>query len=176
MGTRHLLGASAGQRQKGEEEKQSERWVSSQLARRSIERRGEVSAVLVSALLTSPPRSWLFPCRNKASAPTQGVTDVSAAPSEKAAGPQSRTSGAFSLGSRASGPSGAVQRVERFDNRASEPKKWDTASEWKPRSFAKHMPAAPAAPAVGGPPVGLGGPGNLAALNKKAPKARRGES
>ena len=28
-------------------------------------------------------------------------------------------------------------------------------------------PAAPAAPAVGGPPVGLGGPGNLAALNKK---------
>ena len=30
------------------------------------------------------------------------------------------------------------------------------------------MPAAPAAPAVGGPPVGLGGPGNLAALNKKA--------
>ena len=30
------------------------------------------------------------------------------------------------------------------------------------------VPAAPAAPAVGGPPVGLGGPGNLAALNKKA--------
>ena len=28
-------------------------------------------------------------------------------------------------------------------------------------------PAAPAQPAVGGPPVGLGGPGNLAALNKK---------
>ncbi|CAE7535166.1 msrA [Symbiodinium natans] len=47
--------------------------------------------------------------------PQKGVTDVSAAPSEKAA-------------------------------------------------------AAPAAPAVGGPPVGLGGPGNLAALNKKAPK------
>jgi len=30
------------------------------------------------------------------------------------------------------------------------------------------VPAAPAAPAVGGPPVGLGGPGNLAALSKKA--------
>lgn len=32
--------------------------------------------------------------------------------------------------------------------------------------------AAPAAVALGGPPVGLGGPGNLAALNKKAGKAK----
>jgi len=32
--------------------------------------------------------------------------------------------------------------------------------------------AGPAAPVVGGPPVGLGGPGNVAALNKKAQKGR----
>jgi len=36
--------------------------------------------------------------------------------------------------------------------------------------------AAPAAPAVGGPPVGLGGPGNLAALNKKLSKSKTGGS
>ena len=38
------------------------------------------------------------------------------------------------------------------------------------------VPAAPAAPAVGGPPVGLGGPGNLAALNKKLSKSKTGSS
>jgi len=36
--------------------------------------------------------------------------------------------------------------------------------------------AAPAAPAVGGPPVGLGGPGNLAALNKKMNKSKTSNS
>ncbi|CAJ1354490.1 unnamed protein product [Effrenium voratum] len=36
--------------------------------------------------------------------------------------------------------------------------------------------AAPAVPAVGGPPVGLGGPGNLAALNKKLTKSKTGAS
>jgi len=34
--------------------------------------------------------------------------------------------------------------------------------------------AVPAAPAVGGPPVGLGGPGNVQALNKKAGKQKSG--
>lgn len=33
--------------------------------------------------------------------------------------------------------------------------------------------AAPPAPAIGGPPVGLGGPGNVAALNKKAKPANK---
>jgi chromosome segregation ATPase len=35
--------------------------------------------------------------------------------------------------------------------------------------------AAPPAPTIGGPPVGLGGPGNVAALNKKAGKPAKGQ-
>ena len=48
-----------------------------------------------------------------------------------------------------------------------------TQMEENTRRTKKRPPAAPAVPAVGGPPVGLGGPGNLAALNKKALRGRQ---